>query len=99
MTFQFRFIPVFVGVNEHFQHYLCNYWVSNTDIHSLGKTITLELAQVFDKIDDSQVEAFIEAIRNAKRIILITFDMIIMILRDRIGITPEEMEKLHRNLE
>jgi DNA-binding MurR/RpiR family transcriptional regulator len=68
-------------------------------IKSLGKAITLELAQVFDKIDDSQVEAFIEAIRNAKRIILITLDMIIMILRDRIGITPEEMEKMHRNLE
>jgi DNA-binding MurR/RpiR family transcriptional regulator len=38
-------------------------------IKSLGKAITLELAQVFDKIDDSQVEAFIEAIINAKRII------------------------------
>ena len=31
--------------------------------------------------------------------LLITFDMIIMILRDRLGITPEEMEKMHRNLE
>jgi 6-phospho-3-hexuloisomerase len=40
-------------------------------IKSLGKTITLELEKVFDKIDDSQVAAFIEAIRNAKRIILI----------------------------
>jgi 6-phospho-3-hexuloisomerase len=183
-------------------------------IKSLGKTITLELEKVFDKIDDSQVAAFIEAIRNAKRIILIgagreglatraftmrlmhlgldahwiwddttpsigqgdlliatsgsgeighihyvvetakkqgagialvtgdphkrtaeiadliifvpasvylgtadvvpsvqpmgnlfeqtlliTFDMIIMILRDRLGITPEDMEKMHRNLE
>jgi len=27
MTFQFRFIPVFEGGNEHFQHYLCNCWV------------------------------------------------------------------------
>ena len=26
-------------------------------------------------------------------------DMIIMILRDRLGVTPEEMEKMHRNLE
>ena len=40
-------------------------------IKSLGKTIALELAQVFDKIDDSQVETFIEAIGNAKRIIMI----------------------------
>jgi 6-phospho-3-hexuloisomerase len=31
--------------------------------------------------------------------LLITFDMIIMILRDRIGVTPEAMEKMHRNLE
>jgi hypothetical protein len=31
--------------------------------------------------------------------LLITFDMIIVILRDRKGITPEEMEKMHRNLE
>jgi 6-phospho-3-hexuloisomerase len=31
--------------------------------------------------------------------LLITFDMIIMILRDRQGITLEEMEKMHRNLE
>ncbi len=38
-------------------------------INSLGKTIALELEKVFDKIDDSQVDAFIEAIRNAKRII------------------------------
>ena len=183
-------------------------------IKSLGKTIALELEKVFYRIDDSQVEAFIEAIRDARRIILIgagreglatralamrlmhmgldahwvwddttpsigpgdlliatsgcgeighihyvvetakkrgaaialvtgdpykrtadladlilfvpasvylgtadvlpsvqpmgnlfeqalliTFDMIIMILRDRIGITPEEMEKMHRNLE
>jgi len=29
MTFQFRFIPVLVGVNEHFQHNLCNYWVKD----------------------------------------------------------------------
>lgn len=183
-------------------------------IRSLGKTIAAELEKVFYRIDDSQVEAFIEAIGNAKRIVLvgagreglatraftmrlmhlgldahwiwddttpgigrgdlliatsgsgeighihyvvetakkrgaaialvtgdphkrtaefadrllfvpasvylgtadvvpsvqpmgnlfeqallITFDMIIMILRDRLGITPEEMEKMHRNLE
>ena len=183
-------------------------------IKSLGKIISQELAQVFEEIDESQVEAFIEAIGNAKQIILIgagreglatraftmrlmhmgfnahwiwddttpgigrgdlliatsgsgeighihyvvetakkrgagialitgdpykrtskladsilfvpasvylgtadvipsvqpmgnlfeqalliTFDMIIMILRDRKGITPEEMEKMHRNLE
>jgi len=28
MTFLFRFILVFVGGNEHFQHYLCNYCVT-----------------------------------------------------------------------
>ncbi|UCF93369.1 MAG: SIS domain-containing protein [Desulfobacterales bacterium] len=31
--------------------------------------------------------------------LLITFDMLVMTLRDRKGITPEEMEKRHRNLE
>ena len=31
--------------------------------------------------------------------LLITFDMIAMTLRDMKGITPEEMEKMHRNLE
>jgi hypothetical protein len=31
-------------------------------IKSLGKTIALELEKVFYRIDDSQVEAFIEAI-------------------------------------
>ena len=31
--------------------------------------------------------------------LLITFDMIIMILRDRLDVAPEEMEKRHRNLE
>jgi 6-phospho-3-hexuloisomerase len=31
--------------------------------------------------------------------LLITFDMIVMILRDRKGITPEQMEHRHRNLE
>jgi len=31
--------------------------------------------------------------------LLITFDMIVMMLRDRLGITPEAMEKRHRNLE
>jgi len=40
-------------------------------IKSLGKTIALELTRVFEKIDDSQIETFIEAITNAKRIILI----------------------------
>ena len=40
-------------------------------IKSLGKTIALELTQVFDKLDDSQVETFIEAIGSANRIILI----------------------------
>ncbi|MCP4622295.1 MAG: hypothetical protein GY850_02060 [bacterium] len=60
-------------------------------INSLGKTIAVELEKVFYRIDDSQVEAFIDAIGNAKRII--------MIFKDRIGITPEEMEKMHRNLE
>ena len=40
-------------------------------IKSLGKTITQELAQVFEKIEASQSEKFIEAIDNAKRIILI----------------------------
>lgn len=40
-------------------------------IKSLGKTIALELEKVFYRIDDSQVEAFIEAIKNAKRIVLI----------------------------
>ena len=40
-------------------------------IKSLGRTISGELAQVFDNIDESQVEAFIEAIENANRIILI----------------------------
>jgi len=40
-------------------------------IKSMGKIIALELEKVFDKIDDTQVEAFIEAITNAKRIILI----------------------------
>jgi 6-phospho-3-hexuloisomerase len=40
-------------------------------IKSLGKTIAAELEKVFYRIDDSQVESFIEAITNAKRIILI----------------------------
>lgn len=31
--------------------------------------------------------------------LLIVFDMIVMTLRDRCGLTPEEMEKRHRNLE
>jgi hypothetical protein len=31
--------------------------------------------------------------------LLITFDMIIMSLRDRLEITLEAMEKMHRNLE
>lgn len=31
--------------------------------------------------------------------LLITFDMIVMILRDRKGITPKQMEHRHRNLE
>lgn len=31
--------------------------------------------------------------------LLITFDMIVMTLRDRKGLTPHEMEKMHRNLE
>lgn len=40
-------------------------------IKSLGKTITQELTQVFEKLDESQIVDFIEAIDNAKRIILI----------------------------
>jgi hypothetical protein len=31
--------------------------------------------------------------------LLIVFDMIAMTLRDRMGITPEQMEAMHRNLE
>ena len=31
--------------------------------------------------------------------LLITFDMIVMTLRDKKGITAEEMEKMHRYLE
>ena len=40
-------------------------------IKKLGKTITHELAQVFEKIDVSQIERFMEAIGDANRIILI----------------------------
>ena len=41
------------------------------DIKKLGKTITEELAKVFERIDLAQVEAFMDAIDKAKRIILI----------------------------
>jgi hypothetical protein len=34
-----------------------------------------------------------------ERALLITFDMIVMTLRDRKGIGPEQMEHRHRNLE
>ena len=40
-------------------------------IKSLGKTIATELEKVFYRIDDAQVEAFIKAIINATRIVLI----------------------------
>jgi len=40
-------------------------------IRSLGKTIAMELEKVFYRIDESQVEAFIEFIGNARRIVLI----------------------------
>jgi 6-phospho-3-hexuloisomerase len=40
-------------------------------IKKLGKTITHELAQVFEKLDVSQIERFMEAIGDANRIILI----------------------------
>lgn len=43
----------------------------DTSIKELGKTITGELAQVFERIDESQIEKFIAAIEKAKRIILI----------------------------
>jgi hypothetical protein len=39
-------------------------------IRSLGKTIAVELEKVFYRIDESQVEAFIEVIGKAKRIVL-----------------------------
>lgn len=41
------------------------------DITTLGKGIAQELATVFERIDPDQVEAFISAIRKAKRIVLI----------------------------
>src|SRR5512147_1811445 len=41
------------------------------DIKKLGKTITVELANVFERIDLPQVEGFIAALDQAKRIILI----------------------------
>jgi len=41
------------------------------DIKKLGKTITEELAKVFERIDLAQVEALMGAIGKAKRIILI----------------------------
>ena len=40
-------------------------------IRSLGKTIAAELEKVFYRIDDSQVEAFVEAIGKARRIVLV----------------------------
>ena len=45
--------------------------MQNTDIKSLGRSITQELATVFGEIDASQVDAFIEAVGNAGRIVLI----------------------------
>jgi 6-phospho-3-hexuloisomerase len=41
------------------------------DIKKLGKTITEELAKVFERIDFAQIEALMGAVDKAKRIILI----------------------------
>ena len=40
-------------------------------IKKLGKTITQELAQVFERINESQIEKFITAVINANRIIFL----------------------------
>jgi len=51
-------------------------------------------------LDTADIVPSVQPMGNLfEQVLLIAFDMIVMILRDRIGITPEEMEKRHRNLE
>jgi len=59
-----------------------------------------DLSQVFDRVDDGLVDRAVEEIARARRIALyVLFEVMVLKLRARLGVTPEAMRANHTNLE